>query len=155
MPLTLRPADETDRDFVRLIYFSTQRHIIEALFGWRGDDVEEEKFASFYDMSATSIIVYDGVDVGWTTVQTRPDHIELEHLYLTPARQGHGIGSNIVHSLIEHAQVAALPLRLATAKMNRARRLYERLGFVETETDEFKVYMEWRSPIAAPRANET
>ncbi len=28
--------------------------------------------------------------------------------------------------------------------MNRARRLYERFGFVEVRTDEFKVYLERR-----------
>jgi hypothetical protein len=33
---------------------------------------------------------------------------------------------------------------LSTAKINPARRLYERLGFVDVGESEFRVFMEWR-----------
>lgn len=141
---TLRPATGDDRAFVEHIYFQTQRYIIEALFGWRGDEAEKAKFADFYDMAATSIIAHSGTDVGWLAIARRSHHIELEHLYLDEAHQSRGIGGAILRILIEEAKSAALPLRLATAKMNRARRLYERLGFVEVGTDEFKVHFELR-----------
>ena len=40
----LRPATSDDVPFIESVYFETQRSIIESLFGWRGDEVEREKF---------------------------------------------------------------------------------------------------------------
>jgi len=143
--VSLRPATDADRALVERIYFETQRYIIEALFGWRGDEIERTSFSEFFDPSNTTIIVENGEDIGWMTVARRPEHIEVEHLYLNETSQGQGIGSALLHDLIEEAEGAGLPLRLSTAKMNPARRLYERLGFQSIGTDEFKVYMERRS----------
>ena len=121
------------------------------MFGWRGDEVERAKLAETYDIAATSIIIFGGRDIGWMAVQRRRDHIELEHLYLEPSHQSRGIGSAILRSLIAEGDACRLPLRLATAKMNPARRLYERLGFIEVDADDFKVYLE----RAVTRASET
>lgn len=141
----LRPATTNDRPFVEHVYFQTQRDIIEALFGWRGDNVEQMKFDEFYEMAQTSIIIEDDAEIGWMAVRHHRDHIELEHLYLDRSHQGRGIGSAILRDLIGKAEAFNLPLRLSTAKINRARRLYERLGFIQVDSDEFKVYMERRS----------
>ncbi|MDP9107143.1 MAG: hypothetical protein M3N49_14580 [Candidatus Eremiobacteraeota bacterium] len=60
--LTFRKADAGDRPFVERVYFATHRHIIEALFGWRGEDVERRKFAESYDEENSAVIVVDGSD---------------------------------------------------------------------------------------------
>ena len=44
-----------------------------------------------------------------------------------------------------------IPLRLSTAKINPARRLYERLGFAIVREDEYKVYMRRRAEQVAFR----
>jgi GNAT superfamily N-acetyltransferase len=132
--------------FVRSVFFETQRWIIEDLFGWRGDDVELSKFEESYDAGNTSIIVVDGEDAGWMTVQ-RDEHIELDALYLKPSMQGRGLGTSLVQGLISEAEANGKPLRLSTAKINPARRLYERLGFVNVGESEFKVFMEWPPAI--------
>lgn len=141
----LRAATKNDRPFVEYVYFQTQRHIIDALFGWRGGEIERAKFDEFYDMAATSIIIEDDTEIGWMAVRHHLDHVELEHLYLDQSHQGRGIGSAILRGIIAKAEASDLPLRLSTAKMNRARRLYRRLGFIEVGSDEFKVYMERRT----------
>lgn len=138
----LRPATSSDRDFVEHVYFQTQRYIIEALFGWRGNEIERAKFAEVYDVASSKIISEGGKDVGWMAVARRVDHIEVEHLYLDEAHQGRGIGGMLLRDLIAEAEAAHLPLRVSTAKMNQAYRFYERLGFLEVDTDEFKIYME-------------
>lgn len=141
--LTLRMVVPEDKPFIQDVYFETQRWLIEALFGWRGDEIELAKFAESYDAGNTSIIVVDDDDVGWLTVQ-RGEHIELEAIYLKPSAQGRSIGTAVVQDLISEAQSAAKPLRLSTAKINPARQLYERLGFVDVGESEFKTFMEWR-----------
>jgi hypothetical protein len=56
IPIHVRPAEPADFSFVETTFFDTQRWIIEALFGWRGDAVERAKFAvSFHQASAARL----------------------------------------------------------------------------------------------------
>jgi predicted acetyltransferase len=125
------------------VFFETQRGIIESLFGWRGDDAELAQFDESLDITNTSIIVADGEYAGWITVQ-RAEHIELDGIYLKPTMQRRGIGTALIRALIAEAQTTCKPLRLSTAKINPARRLYERIGFIDVSETEYKVFMEWQ-----------
>jgi len=138
----LRPATPADRDFVERTYFDTQRWLIEELFGWRGDEVERAKFAEFYNEAETRIIVQDGNDAGWITVERDQRSIRLESIYIVATRQRRGIGTLLTRKIMEDAAAAKLPVTLSTAKINPARHLYERLGFVTVGEDRYKVYME-------------
>jgi ribosomal protein S18 acetylase RimI-like enzyme len=141
--IALRAAQNEDREFIERVYFETQRWITEALFGRRGDDFERAKFAESYDANNTRVIVVAGADAGWLTVQ-RSTAIHLESIYLTPGKQRIGIGTALIRGLIEEARAAGKTLKLSTAKINPARNLYERLGFVVVSEDEYKVYMKCR-----------
>ncbi len=112
------------------MYFGTQRWLIEKLFGWRGDDFERRRLSEILDLAVTSIVLVDGND--------------LEQIYLSPPWQNRGVGSLLIRQLIEEAQRHRVPLRLSTAKISPARRLYERLGFVEVAQSEHKIYREVR-----------
>jgi ribosomal protein S18 acetylase RimI-like enzyme len=140
--MAFRKADSEDRLFVERVYFETQRHIIEALFGWRGDEVERRKFEESYDMENSAIILVEGEEIGWLTVQHLPDHIHLDSIYLRDEWQRLGIGTRILCGLVREAADARVPLRLSTAKINKARQLYQRLGFEAVREDDFKIYME-------------
>lgn len=118
MPLTFRAATDDDARFVRHVYFETQRHIIEALFGWRGDEAEERKFVEFYDAANTVILSTDGQDIGWMTVQRFSNHMHLDSIYLAERKQNQGIGTSIIRDLMRECAEANVPLRLSTAKIN-------------------------------------
>jgi ribosomal protein S18 acetylase RimI-like enzyme len=68
--------------------------------------------------------------------------IELGGIYLLPKYQRRGIGSGLVASVIDQATLQRLPVRLGVAKINPARSLYERLGFIVVRESEFKYFME-------------
>jgi ribosomal protein S18 acetylase RimI-like enzyme len=140
--IVLRPATPRDRAFAQRTYFETQRWLIERLFGWRGDEVERAKFDEFYDERHTRIVEVDGAAVGWLTVMRERDRIELDSIYIASAKQNAGLGTHLITELIAQAQAARKKLTLSTAKINPARRLYERLGFAVTAESEFKVQME-------------
>lgn len=142
MDVSFRAVSAADEPFVESVYFETQRWIIEALFGWRGDDAEREKFRESYDADNTTIILVGGVAFGWWTVRRSATQMNLDALYLLASYQGHGIGSNLIWELIAEADKARVPIRLSTAKINPARRLYARLGFSLTHEDQFKAYFE-------------
>ena len=138
--IAFRAAADGDRPFVEAVFFETQRWIIEALFGWRGDAVERARFAESYDAEHTAIVVVDGEDAGWVTVR-RDIEIRIDAIYLTGANQRRGIGSAVLRRVIADADAAGVAVRLSTAKINPARRLYERLGFVDAYEDDTKVYL--------------
>jgi GNAT superfamily N-acetyltransferase len=148
--VAVRPALDGDRAFVERVYFETQRWIIEALLGWRGDDVEAERFAEQYDAANTSIIVVDGTDAGWLTVQRDAD-IYVQSIYLVAKQQRRGIGTRLLHQLLDEGARSGIAVRLDTARINPARRLYERLGFVAVREDRFKIYMTCHpEPVEGP-----
>ena len=70
-------------------------------------------------------------------MRRQSDEIRLFRVFLLPSVQNRGIGTRLVRDLLDEAAAAGLPLRLRVLRVNPARRLYERLGFVlsgETET---------------------
>lgn len=140
MDISLRQATADDRPFVERIYFETQRYLIDELFGWKGEAIERASFAEFYDEVNTSIVVVDWKDAGWLTVQRGAD-LHVESIYLAPGYQRRGIGSKLLRDLISEADAAARSIRIETAKINPARILYERLGFVVVSEDGHKVFM--------------
>ncbi len=142
MDISCKPVSVSDEPFVETVYFETHRWIIEELFGWRGDDIEREKFRESYDAQNTNIILAAGIPIGWWTVQRGPDAIHLEAIYLLAAHQGHGVGTRLIRNILAEAQEAGIPVRLSTAKINPARELYTRLGFSLTHEDRYKAYFE-------------
>lgn len=140
--LRSRPAAPADRAFVERVYFETQRWIIERLFGWRGDAFERCKFEEFYDERHTQIIEVDDEPAGWMTVLYEPERIEIDSIYLAKEYQNMGIGSKLLWGIIAQAEAAGKPVTLSTAKINPAKKLYERLGFVTVGENEFKAFME-------------
>lgn len=140
----LRPASSEDQPFVESVYFETQRWIIEKLFGWRGDDFEYAKFRDkFYRQQHSSIIIADGSPVGWIAVERNGKTIHLDGIYLKKEAQARGIGTVLLRRLMTEAKQLDLPLTLRTAKVNPATRLYGRLGFTTTASEEYRLYMTW------------
>ena len=129
----LRPAEEADDGFLFALHRSALGPVIEATWGpW--DDQTQRAFhaAWFGDRSRLSIVLVDGEPVGVIDVQEQPGGLlYLARLELLPATQGRGVGSALMHQLIERAQFSGLrAVELDVLERNeRARRLYERLGF--------------------------
>jgi GNAT superfamily N-acetyltransferase len=141
MAIALIPATPADRAFAERTYFQTQRWIIEELFGWRGDGIERAKFEQSYDEARAAIISVDGIEAGWMQVRRVPGVIELEGLYIVPAHQRAGTGTHVLKTLIEEADSRRCELKLSAARINPARRLYERLGFRVVREDDTKIHL--------------
>jgi N-acetylglutamate synthase-like GNAT family acetyltransferase len=74
------------------------------------------------------IIFDDGHDVGCVTVEKHSDHLWLDELFIGPAFQRRGIGSNILWSVIADAKGLEIPLRLSVLTTNPALDFYLRHG---------------------------
>ncbi len=138
----LRPATAGDIGFAWRLYEELMRARTEALIPWRADR-QREVIDSALRSGGMEMIVADGKVIGWLHVHDNADGIDLHQIYLAPARQRQGIGTDILRRLQQHAGALGRPLRLNVLVNNPARRLYERLGFRIERSDAMKHYMTW------------
>ena len=92
-----------------------------------------------------SIMVVEKSDTGWLhIIETRFD-IHLGHLYLEADRRGQGLGTRFLQWMTDRAQRKNKSFTLDVMTNNRARALYERLGFVPAGTSAGKIRMQYRA----------
>jgi ribosomal protein S18 acetylase RimI-like enzyme len=130
-----RPATHADRDSLYRLHVAAMHTHIEQVWGW--DDVWQQRyFDDHFDPSRSQLVVVDGVDVGVLAVEWREDVAFIANIEVLPEYQGRGLGAAIIQGVIADAAARGLPVALHVLKINPARRLYERLGFIVTgETD--------------------
>jgi ribosomal protein S18 acetylase RimI-like enzyme len=124
----LRPADDRDRDFIWVINTQSLRPSVEATWGW-DDAFQRNYFKEHYGDYERQIIRLDGQDVGVLSFETRADHVYVNLIAFLPQFQGQGLGTRVLGEVKDRAAALGLPVRLQVLKPNRARQLYERLGF--------------------------
>ena len=77
-----------------------------------------------------SVVEIDGRPIGGLFLETHSDALFIHEIQLLPDCQGAGIGTAILQGVVEQARARNLPTELAVVEANeRARRLYERVGF--------------------------
>lgn len=92
------------------------------------------------------ILELDGRPIGAVATSEREDHLFLHEMMVLPEHQNRGIGSLVLRLVMGEARELGKPLRLHTARLNRALALYKRHGFVETGRDEMFIRMECPPP---------
>lgn len=132
----LRPATAADKALIAALHARCYREVVVAQFGGWDEKLQQGFFEKKWDPARYEIVTVQGTDVGAVAVRRHPDHVFLTELLIDPAFQNQGLGTELVRQILAEAAADGLPLRLQVLRKNRARRLYERLGFVPTgETD--------------------
>ena len=145
MDVILQSCTENDRDFAFAVTEAAMRPYVERAFGPWDADAQRRRFDEVFDPATYQRIVVDGMSAGILVVEDRPAEIFLVRIFLLPAFQRRGIGSTVIRELIDCAEAEGKPLRLRVLRVNSAaRRLYERLGFVVTESTAVHDYLEYR-----------
>jgi GNAT superfamily N-acetyltransferase len=110
------------------------REYVQRTWGWDEED-QRRRFAVSFPADRLVIIV-GGEVAGYLDVDERIGETWLANIVLDPTVQGRGIGAALVGAVIRSARARRVPVALQVLRVNPARRLYERLGFVlEGETD--------------------
>jgi GNAT superfamily N-acetyltransferase len=139
-PVTLRPATADDAEFVFRVTEACMRAYAEQTWGAWNEAVTRASF----DPATHRIIRCDDEDIGCLAVHAREDHLDLDKLYILPAYQNRGIGTDLIRGIIAQAATVGKPVRLSVLAVNPARRFYERAGFTVTQSTAERHYMEWR-----------
>ncbi len=143
MKITKRPALVADTDFARTVHHHAYRDVIVRQYGLWEEEAQDGFFKNYWDPPMFEIILCDGVPCGYTRIEDRSDDIHIRELAISPEFQGLGIGTQILHDVIERAKVRHVPISLKTQRVNRAAYLYRKLGFREVERTETHILLEW------------
>lgn len=136
----LRQATDVDYDFLYRLHVAAMRDLVAHVWGWE-DQRQEQFFADHFDPAYSRIVSVDSVDVGVIAVAWSAVDAFLANIEILPEYQGRGLGAALMRGIIAEADARNLPVRLQVLKINLARRLYERLGFVTTGETETHVLM--------------
>jgi GNAT superfamily N-acetyltransferase len=135
MTLTFRPALASDAELLYRLLREALGPYVARLWGW-DDAFQQERWARVFDASRWQVISEGEAPVGGMEVEDRPDETYLGNLLVFPEHQRRGIGTATIQAVVAAAHARGKPVRLQVLKVNPARALYGRLGFVEFgETD--------------------
>lgn len=160
--LRLRPIREDDVPFLYCLYAGTRAEEM-ALLDWPSNEkdaflrmqflAQDQYYQTRFGGARFDVIERGDEPIGRLYVDRRADEIRLIDIALVPEHRGRGVGSALVQALLAEAAAAGKPVRIHVERLNPARRLYERLGFVERADDGIYVLMEWPGPRPAAPAD--
>jgi ribosomal protein S18 acetylase RimI-like enzyme len=134
--VTTRPATPDDKELLRRIHHAAYRDVVERQFGVWDEAEQRARFDKSVSADHERIIELGGIAIGSIASIEADDHVFLSGIQLLPEYQNRGIGSELITRELAHAKSLDKPLRLQVLRANRARALYERLGFrVVSETE--------------------
>ncbi len=147
MEIDLVPAAEDERTFFRQAHHLAYRDVIEPMFGW--DEARQDHYADVdFDERNPHIIRHEGNPVGVLGWQDKEDHIWFGPIFILPEHQNRGIGSFLIKQFIRRAGAENMALRPQTLRMNeKAKQLYERLGFRVVSASEVHWQMEYKNTL--------
>jgi ribosomal protein S18 acetylase RimI-like enzyme len=135
-PIGLRPATESDIEYLYALHVATMREYVERTWGW-DEAFQEARFRGNYVPAETQIITFGGRDVGMLSIEERDPDLFLRSIEIDPQYQHQGLGTAIIAKIIADGIRKKKPVFLHVLRANPAKRLYDRLGFsvvAETST---------------------
>jgi ribosomal protein S18 acetylase RimI-like enzyme len=156
--VTLRPESKapeaSDEPFLRRLVIETMAEQLGAsawpepmrshLLGIQYSGRRHSHIAG-YPEAASYVIQANGRDAGWLVLATLPDEVRVVEIMVSSELRGSGIGTAVLQGILSDARQAGKPVRLSVNPMNEtAIRLYLRLGFRITGSDDTQHHMEAR-----------
>jgi ribosomal protein S18 acetylase RimI-like enzyme len=146
--VALRPAAESDGDFLRALFASTRARELAFLRGGAARALfldlqfkaQRESYRHSYPQATDAIIEVGGAAAGRLYVDRADAGLHLIDIALLPEYRGRGIGTALLRALLAEAAQANGKLTLSVAASNPAQRLYERLGFKTVGSDGVYLY---------------
>ena len=137
--VTFELATDTDFEQLAAIRVDAMRESLERIGRFDPARARERLRNGFQPEYARHILA-DGARVGFFVLKEAPDALLLEHLYLTPATQGRGVGSTVLQHICCEADARELQIRLGALRDSAANQFYLRHGFAQTGEDAWDIY---------------
>jgi ribosomal protein S18 acetylase RimI-like enzyme len=138
--LELRPATPADEAFLLAVYASTRAEELAAV-AW--DAATQHAFVRMqfaaqdshhrqrFPHATFAVVTVDGMPAGRLSVDRGDTEIRIIDIALLPEHRGRGIGTALLLPILDEAERTEKTVSIHVERENPARRLYERLGFVQ------------------------
>ena len=141
--LSLVDADPNkDYDFGKHVHHTCYRDVVLRQFGTWDGLLQEGFFRETWFAYPHKLVLIDEQPVGVLCIIDKPDCLIIQEIQILPAYQGSGLGTKILKEQIALAKSRGIPIRLRVLRENRAKFLYERLGFAPVEPTDVGFIME-------------
>ncbi|MHC4956019.1 MAG: GNAT family N-acetyltransferase [Planctomycetota bacterium] len=142
MLYSLRHAKDTDRAWLDELRRAAYEPLFLATWGGWDEARHQRHFAATWERGRIQLIEVDGQPIGMIQLLELEDCVEVGEIQILPEHQNEGLGTQLLVDVIDRARQRERDVILSTGLMNSgAVRLYERLGFIETERTDTKVHM--------------
>jgi GNAT superfamily N-acetyltransferase len=139
-----RPARASDRALLFEVYASTRAEEL-AVVPWdeptkqaflaQQFEAQDIHYRRHHPDATFDLIEVDGEPGGRLYVDRRDEEIRIIDIALLPRFRGRGVGAALLRELIDEADSAGKRLSIHVERENRARTLYDRLGFTVAGDD--------------------
>jgi ribosomal protein S18 acetylase RimI-like enzyme len=121
------------------------REYVEETWGW-DEEWQRRHFEGRFAIVKPRVILLGpepgSEPVGMIELERRPAELYVSNIQILPSFQGAGIGTAVLREVLNEARAMGVPAALQVLHANlRAQRLYERLGFRVTGSDDTHVRM--------------
>jgi ribosomal protein S18 acetylase RimI-like enzyme len=113
-------------------------------------DAQDRSYRDQFVGARFSVILWGRRPVGRISIHRDREKMTLIDIAILSEFRGHGIGSQVLASVIEEAEEHRLPVRCHVDPLNAAQHLYHRSGFVAIGMDGHLVAMERPCVILHP-----
>ena len=144
--VTLQLARDDDFEYIYHLCELTMRSYVEADLGDCFERVARPTIQKLLQCGMFARIYADDVSVGAVAHERHDTHIQLEEIYVEPAKQSQGLGTTVMNSFLIQSRSLGLPIRLHVLASNPARAFYEGLDFKITHSTPEVNYMEYTPP---------
>jgi ribosomal protein S18 acetylase RimI-like enzyme len=103
----------------------------KAVFVHHQFEAQHRHWQENYTATRWDLIVCEGEPIGRLYVARWPDDIRIVDISLMPEHRGCGIGTRLIRDLFAEGDASGCKVSIHVEIYNPARRLYERLGFVQ------------------------
>lgn len=150
--VSLRAVREGDEAFLFEVYASTRQEEL-AQIGWGEPqrerflrmqfEAQRRSYESDYPGANFQIILVEGQPAGRLYVHRREHEIRIMDIALLPQYRNQGIGTKLLGDILAEAARLGKQATIYVESFNRARGLYERLGFKKIASNGVYNLMKW------------
>jgi len=139
-----RPARMEDYGFALALYLKSTKPLLVALGRWDEDRVFS-RFSDGFKLEQIQMLCSAGAKIGWIQVSETAEGLHLDQMHLVEGVRDNGLGTRLIRELQDRARASGRTLALNVIRGNRAKALYERLGFNVVGYDEERIQMRWQT----------
>jgi ribosomal protein S18 acetylase RimI-like enzyme len=161
--LRFRHVVDADYPFLNTLYADT-RAAEMALVSWSEDEkakflasqfaLQDKHYRNVYRNADFLVVEQQDRPIGRVYVNRSDREIRLMEITLVPESRNRGLGSALLHELMDEARSVGAQLTLHIEPHNPAQRLYRRLGFYLIENRGAYDFLGWRPSADAPISGE-